>query len=467
MQPYSLRDRGPARRRRRILVIAACAVLLVVLLLALRVGDPPRVELATSVPGIGRSTEVVADAAVAGRGLGDLRLELAQGERIVTLVQRDHDPRPFWAFWGPRVETDRLEATVGRDSLEGLEEGTATLRVVAERAGTWIRRPAPLVVERELPVRFRAPTLEVLSSLIYVAQGGSEAVAYRVGESASIHGVRAGTTFFPGFELPGGAPGERFVIFAVAHDVPDASMVRLVAADALGNEATVSFLDRFFPKRYPASTIELSDAFLERVVPPIVSQTAGVAAGESLLDTYLLINRDLRQRNAERLFELGRDTAEQFLWREPFRQQPNTKVMDHFAAYRTYLYAGREVDQQVHLGFDLASVRRAEVLASNRGRVVLAEYLGIYGNTVVLDHGYGLMSLYAHLSSIEVQAGQMLERGQVLGRSGETGLAGGDHLHFTTMIRGVPVDPAEWFDGHWITDRIVAKLGTLLQLEGG
>jgi murein DD-endopeptidase MepM/ murein hydrolase activator NlpD len=395
-----------------------------------------------------------------------LTLELEQGEKHVTLAERAHQPRPFWAFWGPRATSDRLETTVERDSLDGLEEGVATLRVVAERPGTWIRRPAPVVVERELPVRFRPPSIEVLSSFIYAAQGGSEAVVYRVGDATATHGVRAGTTFFPGFELPGGGAGERFVIFGVPHDLSEASQVRLVAADALGNEAEASFLDRFTPRRFPSSTIELSDAFLERVVPAIVSQTPGVAEAATLLDTYLVINRDLRQRNAERLLELGRDTAGEFLWREPFRQQPNTKVMDHFAAYRTYRYQGREVDQQVHLGFDLASVRRADVLAANRGRVLLAEYLGIYGHTVVLDHGFGLMSLYSHLSSIAVQPGQTVERGLVLGQTGETGLAGGDHLHFTTLVRGVPVDPAEWFDGHWIRDRIVGKLGGVLALEG-
>jgi murein DD-endopeptidase MepM/ murein hydrolase activator NlpD len=447
--------------------MATIVVAALLALLVLRVGDPPRVELTTSVPGIGRSTQIVVDASASGRGLGDLRLELRQGEKVVTLAERAHEPRPFWAFWGERATTDRLEASAGRDSPEGLEEGTATLRVVAERAGTWIRRPAPVVVERELPVRFRPPTIEVLSSLIYVAQGGSEAVVYRVGETAATHGVRAGSTFFPGFELPGGGAGERFVIFGVPYDLADAGAIRLVAGDSLGNEAEAPFLDRFTPKRFPGSTIELSDAFLDRVVPAITSQTPGLPEAATRLDTYLSINRDLRERNAARLVELGKVTAAEFLWSEPFRQQPNTQVMDQFAAYRTYRYQGREVDRQVHLGFDLASVRHADVLAAARGRVVLAEYLGIYGNAVVLDHGYGLMSLYAHLSSVAVSPGQTVEVADVLGQSGETGLAGGDHLHFTTLIRGVAVDPAEWFDGHWIRDRIATKLGSALPFEGG
>jgi murein DD-endopeptidase MepM/ murein hydrolase activator NlpD len=467
MQLQLARQTGPSRLRRRLVALFVLAVFAFVALLALRVGDAPSVELTTSVPGIGRATQVVVDASASGRGLGDVRLELQQGDLVVPLAERAHEPRPFWAFWGPRTTADRLEATTGRDSQKGLAEGVATLRVVAERAPTWIRRPAPVVVERELPVRFRPPSIEVISSLIYVSQGGSEAVVYRVGETATVHGVRSGAIFFPGFELPGGGAGERFVIFGVPYDLADAAAVRLVAADELGNQAEAPFLDRFTPKRFPESSIELTDAFLERVVPAITSQTPGLQEAATPLETYLVINRDLRQRNAARLTELGNETVSEFLWREPFRQQPNTQVMDQFAAYRTYRYQGREVDRQVHLGFDLASVRRADVLAANRGRVVLAEYLGIYGNAVVLDHGYGLMSLYAHLSSIRVGPGQVVELGDVLGQSGETGLAGGDHLHFTTLLRGVPVDPAEWFDDHWIHDRIAAKLGAALPQGGG
>jgi murein DD-endopeptidase MepM/ murein hydrolase activator NlpD len=90
--------------------------------------------------------------------------------------------------------------------------------------------------------------------------------------------------------------------------------------------------------------------------------------------------------------------------------------------------------------------------------VVLARYFGIYGNSVVLDHGGGLMSLYSHLSSIEVAPDQEVEKGQVIGRTGQTGLAGGDHLHFTLLIRGQPVNPIEWWDPMWIRDRVMGKL---------
>jgi len=140
----------------------------------------------------------------------------------------------------------------------------------------------------------------------------------------------------------------------------------------------------------------------------------------------------------------------------------NAKITAPFAEHRTYVYGGRAVDQQDHLGFDLAVTKAVAVPASNDGVVVMARYFGIYGNAVVVDHGYGLMSLYGHLSSFAVKEGQQVKRGEVIGRTGDTGLAGGDHLHFAILLGGLPVDPVEWWDPHWIQDRIVRKLGAAM-----
>ena len=140
-------------------------------------------------------------------------------------------------------------------------------------------------------------------------------------------------------------------------------------------------------------------------------------------------------------------------WEGPFRQLTNSQVESGFADYRAYFHDGNEIDQQVHMGFDLASLANAPVRAANHGTVLFAEFLGIYGNCVIVDHGMGLQSLYAHLSSIDVSPGDVVEADQQLGLSGQTGLAGGDHLHFTPLLQGRPVNPVEWWDAHWIEDR--------------
>ena len=122
------------------------------------------------------------------------------------------------------------------------------------------------------------------------------------------------------------------------------------------------------------------------------------------------------------------------------------------------MYQGEEVDRQDHVGFDLSVVERYPIEAANTGKVILADYFGIYGNSVLIDHGAGLVSLYAHLSSIDVEVGQMVGKKEILGRSGATGLAGGDHLHFGLFLHGVPVNPIEWWDPKWIQDHVLDRL---------
>ena len=95
--------------------------------------------------------------------------------------------------------------------------------------------------------------------------------------------------------------------------------------------------------------------------------------------------------------------------------------------------------------------------ASNAGRIVYADYLGIYGNTVIIDHGMGLYSLYGHLSAIDVAKEQMVNRGQSLGHTGQTGLAGGDHLHFSMIVQGIQVNPVEWWDPAWVENHFLSK----------
>ncbi len=125
---------------------------------------------------------------------------------------------------------------------------------------------------------------------------------------------------------------------------------------------------------------------------------------------------------------------------------------------RTYVYDGKEIDTQTHLGVDLASLAQSPVPAANAGKVAFAGDLGIYGGTVILDHGQGLFSLYAHLSRIDVEKGKDVARGGVLGLTGSTGMAGGDHLHFAMIVQGVFVNPVEWWDAHWIRDNVELKL---------
>jgi murein DD-endopeptidase MepM/ murein hydrolase activator NlpD len=443
------------------LAVAALAAVAVVGVAAFYVGASPDIDIEPAMPVIGKRTPVAVSVSEPRRGLVRVQVELVQGGKAVTLADKAYEPGsqiPFLGSGDGKVERDELGVEAGATGFPGLTGGDATIRVTAGRAGTWLRSPADVVKELTLPVRLTPPSLEVASTMTYVSQGGSEIVVYRVGESSVRDGVRAGSWWFPGHPLPGGGAQDRFALFAVPYDmtVPD---VRLVAEDAAGNAAETGFIDKFTRRPLRTDTIQVSDPFLAKIVPPILSQTPEIRERGTLLDSYLLINRELRKKNADAIVALAAKSQPAFLWKKPFLMMPNTKVTAAFAERRTYIYQGREVDQQDHLGFDLAEVRQAQVPAAGDGVVALARFFGIYGNAVVIDHGYGLMTIYGHLSSIAVKEGEKVGRGAVIGRTGETGLAGGDHLHYCTLLCGLPVDPVEWSDGHWIRDRIAGKLG--------
>ncbi len=368
-------------------------------------------------------------------------------------------------------ETDtriRISRSLMRDAYPGLVEGPASVAVEATHARLFGLRERSAAARHDVAARFRPPRLSIASTFHFVNHGGAELAVYRVNPPDAESGVRVGDRSYRGYPASAAgvdSPDEtlRVAFFALLHEQELDAPIRLYARDGAGNETEADFDHRVFPRRFRRSRLTVSDRFLARVVPDIVARSDEFAAiplppDAGLLEEYLAINGPLRRLNRERVRELAADTADERLWSEPFRQLANSQVESGFGDHRTYLYEGREVDQQVHLGFDLSVTANVSIVAANAGRVIWADYLGIYGNCVIVDHGLGLQSLYAHLSSIGVGVGDAVALGDEIGRSGMTGLAGGDHLHFTMLLQGEPVTPVEWWDPHWIEDRVDRKL---------
>ena len=366
-----------------------------------------------------------------------------------------------------KIDGDRVTVTrpAGKRVMPDLKAGPAQVTVSAVRPVLFGFRQARSTATRDISVRLNPPQIAVLSQFHYVNHGGSEMVVYRVTPPDAESGVRVGDYEYRGFPasgagIPAGDPGLRVAFFALLWDQPVNTPISVFARDSIGNEGRGSFDYRVFDKQFRSSKIALDDRFLGRVVPPILANSTELHVDDptNMLASYLAINRELRRMNNETITKLAHDTAPELLWRGHFKQLLNTAVEAGFADQRTYVYNNRDVDRQVHLGFDLASTAGAPVKAANRGRVLHAGWLGIYGNCVILDHGMGLQSLYAHLSSIGVQVGQTVDRDAELGRSGATGLAGGDHLHFTMLLSGNAVTPIDWWSWQWVQDRIMRKL---------
>ncbi len=412
------------------------------------VGQKGSLELMVEAPG-GRLTRI--DAAIEQNGASF---------PVVTLTGGAGDD-------ARRETADRLYIIrpLGKASHPALTAGPARLVVRAARPVLYGLRHAETTVVQDVQVRLEPPRVSVVSTKHYINLGGSELVVYRATPDDVESGVRVGHVVYRGYPASGAGitadPSLRVAVYALLHDQDVKTQMSVFAKDAAGNEVSVPLGDQVFPKAFRKSRIDVTDAFLARVVPAIVSNTPGLdlpVTQSALVNSFVAINSTLRRQNAATIEALAAKSAPKMLWDAPFVQLGNSQVEAGFADHRTYVYSGREIDQQVHLGFDLAVTAAVPVASAQAGTVVLAEYLGIYGNCVIVDHGLGVQSLYAHLSSIDVKPGATVSKGQILGRSGMTGLAGGDHLHFTMLVGGRPVNPVDWWDLKWMQDRVFRKL---------
>jgi hypothetical protein len=350
------------------------------------------------------------------------------------------------------ADTMRITRPFGRRSIPDLKAGSARLVVTASRKVLFGLRRRETEVARDLQLRFDPPRLSVASIHHFIKHGGAEMVVYRVTPPNIESGVRVGEITYPGYAASGISPtltdpSLKVAFFALLYNQDVNAPIELYAKDEAENVARAQLDYKVFPRAFRQSRIEINDAFLQRVVPAIVDQTPDLRLdvsqqkGAELVPAFLKVNGDLRRQNADTIAAFASKTSPQVLWHGAFQQLANSQVESGFADYRTYFYGGKEIDRQVHLGYDLAKTAAAEVKAANRGKVLFANYLGIYGNCVILDHGMGLQSLYAHLSSFDIKEGDTVEKDQTIGRSGSTGMAGGDHLHFTLLLQGHPIHP--------------------------
>jgi len=420
----------------------------------------PSIQLAKPVKGIGQDSPLVIRVVDADHRLRRIEVTVRQGDRTFAAMESNLELPPWWKFWsGAGRKEAEFKTHVGRKQIAELQEGRATLHITATN-DSWGRffRGGLSEVRLDLPVDFTPPEVQVLSFPHYINLGGSELVVFKVSEGTADAGVQVGDYFFPSWPVKESLPETRLCLFAFPYNIDPKTPARILARDEAGNEALVNFTYRVFPKTFTKDTINITDDFIARVVPPILRQSPDLTDQGSPLKNFLLVNGRLREINAQQLVGFAQKTSPTFMWTKPFVQLGNSKVEAAFADRRTYLYNDEVIDHQDHLGFDLAVTEHIPVVAANDGTVVHAGNLGIYGNAIVIDHGCGLQSLYGHLSSIDVKVGESVKRGQVMGRSGQTGLAAGDHLHFTTLLNGIPVNPVEWWDPHWIHDRIERKL---------
>ena len=384
-------------------------------------------------------------------GISALTIALTQGETSAILMER-HFPRQAWFKpAGPQILNEKVTIDAQK---AGIKQGEAEL-VISVRdfslnglfKGNETMQRIPVIMDT-IP-----PKVSLVHGQRLIQPGSAGLAVFTVTEQPERQGVLIDNAFFPAY--PTGKKDTYVAYFALPWNAQAPARTRVVAYDEAGNEGTAPFAATFKPLPEKHDSIGLSDDFFQKKLPEFAQHYPEMKG--SLLDQYLYVNNQVRKSNAQTIASICGKTEPDQLWSDRFLRTPGAGRAG-FADQRTYTYNGQPVDYQTHLGVDIASVSKAEIRAANRGKVVYADYLGIYGNMVIIDHGQGVASLYSHLSSIETSVGAMVEKNQPIAHSGATGMAGGDHLHFSMLIHGIFVTPIPWWDQHWINISIKSPL---------
>ncbi len=440
------RSRGSARIVVVILLVIFVALAAAAFIFRARFeSQPPVVKFTPDVDVMGAAPMQI-DVSDDGAGLKSLVVTLSTGGKDMPIASETY-PEPV------RQKSVTLDLT----KIAGLKEGAVVLHVKARDASLWnLFKGNEIVVERNLTVDITPPTLELIADDRYINFGGVGALVYQASSDTVSSGVRMGERFFPGFPgLIKDRPERFFVLFAHPYDAPAEARAVLVATDKAGNTRQMPIAYELKNVKYKKSTIAISDNFLAKVS----SLLTDVAAQKGLpAEVFVAVNKAMRKENEAKIKEITSKATPAILWNGAFTQLSNSKVEANFADQRTYTYKGEPIDTAYHVGYDLSVTKNYPAESANSGTVAFVGNLGIYGNTVILDHGLGLHTLYSHLSSIDVKVGDSVKQRQPVGKTGDTGLAAGDHLHFGVYLDGVAVLPVEWWDPKWIEDNIAPKL---------
>ncbi len=406
----------------------------------------PVIKLDSDITAVGKKKNIGITFSDASSGLSHLKVEIIQDNKPHILAQETFPSR------GNKQKV--IQLTINAEELK-LKNGPATINITANDCSLFNNET---IIVRQVRIDTLPPQIAILNSVNYINQGGTGFITYRTSKPTPLTGVYVDDRFSPGHTILMNNRPTSVTYFALPLDATNSkTKITIFARDDAGNEARVSMPYDIKPKKFRADKVNLNDNFLQKIMPEFQSSIPQLQ-GKTPADVFAYVNSTLRDENTKTIQAICRKSINKKLWEGTFHRMRNAKPMALFGDQRTYLVEGKSYGNSVHLGVDLASTAHAPVEAANNGIVVFAGPLGIYGNAVIIDHGLGLFSLYGHLSSIETTVGKNVRKEEKLGLSGLTGLAGGDHLHFSILVGEQFVNPQEWWDPHWIADNVMKKM---------
>ena len=418
-------------------------------------GEKPSVTLELPSLSIKASQELSISVSDTKSGLRMLWIGLYKDGKESVLFERNFPATSL--LGGGKIHEKSFKIKVEPRKM-GITDGKAILRIVARDfswRGWWHGNKT--YIEKKITIDTLAPEIDILSRVHNISQGGAALAIYKLSEPCPKSGICVGKNFFPGHSGYFKDPDIFMAFFALSYDQGPKTEIFVKATDLAGNIKRAGISYYITRKTFKKDILNISDLFLNWKMPEFDIDVPGDSK-TAMLDKFLKVNRDLRKTNYRKVTELGGKTDAALYWNGAFIRLPRSANRAGFADQREYKYKGRLIDRQVHLGVDLASVAHSPIPAANNGKVAFVDSMGIYGKTVIIDHGFGLHSMYSHLSDFDVQKGQMVAKGEIIGHTGITGLAGGDHLHFGILIHNTFANPVEWWDAAWITNNITSKI---------
>lgn len=408
--------------------------------------EKPEIKLSREISPVGKQKRIEIIFSDQKSGLSNLKVEIIQDNNCRIITEEKI------AVKGNKQKIMFL--TIDATALN-LNDGSAMINIAATDYSLFKNQT---ILSQPVIIDMQPPQIMLPGTVNYLNQGGTGFTAYRVSEPTDATGIYINDHFTPGYTWTQDNKPAFVAYFAVPLFASNQNTKIIVfARDEAGNEAKIALPCIIQEKKFRSDKLNLSESFLQQKMPEFQS-TYPQLQGKTLMEVFGYVNSQMREDNDKAIQTICQKSANKKLWEGTFLRMRNASTVASFGNKRIYVVDGKEFGSSIHLGVDLSSSAHAAIYAANNGIVVFAGPLGIYGNTVIIDHGLGLFSLYAHLSSIETTAGKNVKKEDLIGHSGTTGLAGGDHLHFSILADGQFVNPLEWWDPHWIEDKINKKM---------
>ena len=403
----------------------------------------PAIKFAQGVTAIGRQKTLEINFSDSQSGLSHLNVEIIQDNKGQILADKIIPSK------GKKQEI--LSIAVNTADLK-LHDGPATIKVSATDYSLFKNQN---ILSQNVKIDTTPPQINLLKTVNYINQGGTGFIAYQSSKKITDTGAYINNCFTPGQATLIDNKASYVIYFAVPMDADKTKTgIMIFARDEAGNETNVAFPCVIKAKKFRHDKMNLSESFLQQKMPEFQAMIPSLQ-GKTPLEVFTYINSQTRNENFLTIQNICKKSTPKALWEGTFLRMSNAAPMALYGDKRDYVFDRKIVGESIHTGVDLASNAQAPIEAANSGVVVFMGALGIYGNAVIIDHGLGLFSLYGHLSVINTSVGKNVAKGEKIGNSGLSGLAGGDHLHFSILAGGQFVNPQEWWDPHWIKDNII------------